>query len=267
MKQNYIYLRKPLTEIDVYIRKLPYRNDISAKNKLILVSHPSKAEFHKFVYLDAHDVVLDTALGRRVVKTVFEHGHSYTELDTAIGHTFSEKTLHELENNMILGSNKANVIRELYSSGENEIEIIAASDAEPQITKCFSAENIFELGAAVVGAGSTAKSISISHDMSGRTLRQRILSEADVNSHGEEHCLAEFDENCLSDIDRIMDELVVTAHAVLEKWCSAEEIVTNFGSSVNTLMIRYRSLFETDGENYLADFGESNLNDMDYITL
>ena len=230
MKQNYIYLRKRTTETDVYILLLPSRSDISASNELLLINHPAKAEFHKFIYPTVHDTVLESELGRRVIKTVYEHGYNHAELDTAIGEIFSVKSVHRLSNDVVLDSGDLKAIRELYSSVGNTMHLISTSDAEPESAKYFSAESVLELDT-LIGRGSAIKSMAIGHEaelvtsihavlerfcsveetaaeldsaVSALMTRYRNLSEVDADEHGNENNLSVFDDSELSDMDYIV---------------------------------------------------------------
>ena len=230
MNQNYIYLRKRTMETDVYILLLPSRSDVSVSNELLLTSHPLKAEFHKLIFPNAHSAVLESEMGRRVIKAVYEHGCNDAELSAGIADVFSAKALSEVSSSIVLSQDEIKAMRELYSSAESTMHLIATSVAQPQSIKYFAGEGAFVLDTQI-GDGTAAKSMSIGHAaelvtsihaalerfcsvegvtaelggaVSAMMIRYRNLSEVDVDEGGDENHLSDFNDSSLSDIDYIV---------------------------------------------------------------
>ena len=118
-----IRLRRRIAEMDVVIRELPIRTDISARNAMILSAHDALTTLYKAIYPDDNSLVLDTSCGRWVTRTIFEKCNNAMEIDSVIADPLFSKFIDPAVSEAVLGHDMILVIRELFCQCENILEL------------------------------------------------------------------------------------------------------------------------------------------------
>lgn len=155
MKQFDIYLRNRITELDVAIRELSLRNDITIKAEIYLLVDDILSTAEKFVsiYGDGElatdeGVIICTRDGREIVasnkylpnfildsscgataKTVYEHIQSISQLISKAGEAVSTKATGEIRNDMLLESDTITLLQEWFYSCSALRNTLISSDA------------------------------------------------------------------------------------------------------------------------------------------
>lgn len=260
MKQYDIYLRNRITELDVAIRELSLRNDISIRTKLYLLVDEIITGVEKFVSIygdgelaTSEGVIICTNDGRNIIasnkylpnfildsscgataKTVFEHIENISTLSIEVNTAIASKATGKLRNEMLLESGTITLLQEwLYSCSALRNALIA-SEIGTVSTAYF---------------GLKAESGLFTENTSPATAEKLVYS---------------------------LEEALTLTHSVgcaLEYLLAAEQDKLTLSSTVNALLTRYRVLGEMDKDTEndidltLEEFDDMVLEDIDFVVI
>lgn len=260
MKQYDIYLRNRIIELDVAIRELSLRNDVSIREKIYLLVDEVVTGVEKFVSvygdgeLETSDgVIICTNDGKNIIasnkylpnfildsscgeltKTVYEHIANSSKLSGDIRRVTSTKIAGEIENDMRLESGTITLLQEWFYACSALRNTIITSD---------------------VGTISTA--------YSGAKAASRLLTESKS---------PEIAEKAVYSIENAL-ELTHSVGCKLEYLLGAERETLMLSHTVNALLARYRLLgdmdIDTESETNLAlgEFDNMTLEDIDFVVI
>lgn len=260
MKQYDIYLRNRITELDVAIRELSLRNDISIRAKLSLLVDEVITGVEKFtsIYGDGEltttdGVIICTRDGRGIIasnrylpnfildsscgataKTVYEHMENVSKLVSEVDYSIASKATGEIRNDIRLGSGTITLLQEwLYSCSVLRNALIS-SDIGSVSTAYVKAES---------------ESSLLTKNVSPATAEKMAYSLEDTLT------------------------LTYSTGCALEYLLGAEHNKLTLSSTVNALLARYRLLGEMDkdtesGEDLtLEEFDGISLEDIDFVVI
>lgn len=260
MKQFDIYLRNRITELDVTIRELSIRNDISIRANLLMLVDEVITGVEKFVsiYGDGElatdkGVIICTRDGTKIIasnkylpnfildsscgataKTVFEHIANVSKLASEVKEAIALKVAGKIENEMQLESGTVTLLQEwLYSCSALRNSLIS-SDIGTVSTSYF---------------GVKAESELLTENTAPATAEKMAYS---------------------------LEDTLMLTHAIgcaLEYLLGAEHEKLTLSSTVNALLARYRILGEMDKDTEsdtdlsLEEFDDMALEDIDFIVI
>ncbi|MCM1224802.1 MAG: hypothetical protein NC548_61170 [Lachnospiraceae bacterium] len=259
MKQYDIYLRNRITELDVAIRELAVRNDISIRAKIYLLVDEVMSSVTKFIgiYNDGElatsdgviictqdgkeiiasnkylpNFILDSSCGK-TAKTVYEHIRNVSTLAGEVNAAIASKVAGEIKNDMRLESGTVTLLQEwLYSCSALRNTLIS-SDIETAGTAYFGAD-----------------------------ARSKLLTEMT------------YPPVAVKAAYSLEDTLELThfVGSTLEYLLGAEYEKLTLSSTVNALLTRYRILGEMDADKTGADltleeFDDMTLEDIDFVVI
>ncbi len=260
MKQYDIYLRNRITELDVAIRELSLRNDISIRTKLSLLVDEVITGVRKFVSIygdgelatsegaiictsDGREIiasnkylpnfVLDSSCGK-TAKTIYEHIANISELTSEVNAAIASKMAGEVKNNMQLESGTVTLLQEWFYSCSVLRNSLISSDVE---------------------AVSTAYSEARAESRMITSMASPPVAEGMVYS--------------LEDALR----LTYSAGCALEYLLGAEHEKLTLSGAVNALLTRYRLVGEMDRDTEsgtefpLGEFDGMTLEDIDFVVI
>lgn len=229
MKKYDIWLRSRSQKIDVCVQELAIRSNISARNKLVLTSHPTALVLRKFVDLDGLNAELETTMGSWVTRTMFAEMANELQLDDAIANTHGSKKLYSIYDVAELRENVVEALCVAYCSCNDPMVLSQSTDPLALLAKFAEVSGVSNLDF-IIGKGRAEKTISAEHDMrlisnaqaiarllcgaeqSKMTMnssmavlmtRYRKLAEMDTGVDGTELHLSNFDNMSLEDADYI----------------------------------------------------------------
>lgn len=260
MKQYDIYLRNRITELDVAIRELSLRNDISVRAKLYLLVDEVITSAEKFVSIygdgelaTSEGVIICTRDGRELIasnkylpnfildsscgaiaKTVYERLAHVSELVSEADAAIATKMAGNIRNDMRLESGTVTLLQEwLYSCSALRNSLISS-----------------EVGTSSVSyAGAEAKS-SLLTESTSPAVAEKMASQL---------------EETLT--------LTYSVGCALEYLLGAEHEKLTLSSAVNALITRYRLLGEMDrdaeseADLTLEEFDDMALKDIDFVVI
>lgn len=224
-----VRLNKRITEMDVYILELPTREDISARDRMVLTAYPALTELSKYISVDTSSSILNTQMGRWVVRTVFEQCSNVAQLDAMLGDVFSSKEVYGIGNDITLTENLVMAIRETYCSCENLLSVFENDGIQAILSGYTGADDVLTIDS-VIGGGMAVKAMPVSYCaylasevhtaverlcsltesimcMSGSAsalmTMYRKLSEVDNDLGGAMQRLSDIDDMSLEDLDYI----------------------------------------------------------------
>ena len=288
MKQFDIYLRNRITELDVAIRELSLRNDITIKAEIYLLVDDILSTAEKFVsiYGDGElatdeGVIICTRDGREIVasnkylpnfildsscgataKTVYERIQSISQLISEAGEMVSTKATGEIRNDMRLESDTITLLQEwFYSCSALRNTLTSSSEIFTGVEKFVSIYGDGELetddGAIICTRDGEAIVAS------NKYLPNFILNSSNASA---EKIVAERIENALT--------LTYAIGCTLEYLLGIEEQnKLTLSSTANALLTRYRILGEMDKDTEseadltLEEFDDMTLEDIDFVVI
>lgn len=218
-KEFDIYLNKHLTECDLIVYSIPYRDGMTAMERLILQSCLDSYLLQKFIAVET-----DSELVSRIddtLKTCFERINTSAVIDTSADFTISE-ILYPAENIIELYNN-ADLTAVSFAAADNALEIISAVQ-EVTTKNAQVARNDIEVDSNIVGEHieknetiiqavsiltevvedfltvieTKESTVTISTQASAILRRYRYLFEMD------DGLLSAFDDTALDDVDFIL---------------------------------------------------------------
>lgn len=260
MKQYDIYLRNRITELDVAIRELAVRNDISIRAKLYLLADEVITGVTKFIriYNDgelatSNGVIICTQDGKEIIasnkylpnfildsscgktaKTVYEHIRNISALASEVDAAIASKVAGEIRNDMRLESGTVTLLQEwLYSCSALRSSLISS--------------DIGTFGTAYFGADA----------------RSELLTEMT------------YPPVAVKAAYSLEDTLELThfVGSTLVYLLGAEHEKLTLSGAVNALLTRYRILGEMDADTEggndltLEEFDDMTLEDIDFVVI
>lgn len=259
MKQYDIYLRNRITELDVAIRELSLRNDISIKAKLYLLLDEVVTGVEKFVGIykegelaTSEGVIICTSDGREIIasnkylpnfildsscgvaaKTVLEHIESVSELTSKVDAAMASKITGEIRNDLQLESGTITLLQEWFYSCSALRSLLISSEVGTNITSYFGVKSVSNLLTENNSPATAEKMVSL-----------------------EETLMLTYNIGC-----------------TLEYLLGAEQETLMMSSAVNALLARYRLLGEMDNDAEsgadltLEEFDDMALEDIDFVVI
>lgn len=233
MKQYDLYLRDRIIELDVAIKELASRNDISIRAKISMLVKDIMAGMEKLIEVHPN-LILDSSCGD-VAKTVYEHFKNISTLDSEVSSTISAKVLGRIENKMRLEEKNITMLHEWLYSCSSLYNFLRSSDVDTLETSYCCGEAISSLLTEMGEPPVSVKMIYSARDtmelihqagcrieyllsaeqnkltMSGTAnamlARYRTLGDMDADAEsGADLTLGDFDTMSLEDIDFVIIE-------------------------------------------------------------
>ena len=260
MKDFDIYLRNRITEIDVIVRSLSVRNDISVRHKLRHIVEDIATKVEKFArtytlyyenLLTHNELALCTRDGEEIVavnkfadfylrssdvgttKASFESVHSVSELISRLDSVFAFKVTGNIENKLVLESSDITLVQEwFYACSELCNTLVSADNVDTIRTMYAGGSTSSQLVTEMTGPGAVSKTVGTSGNLI---------------------------------------ELAAAVLATLEYLVGASHNMLTMSSAVNVVLTRYRLLQEMDAdaesgvELTLADFDDMTLEDIYFV--
>lgn len=232
MKQFDIYLRDRIIELDVAIRELSLRNDISIRNNIQLLVNNVATNVQKY-FAGRHEMELAENMPS-TLKTAYEHIENSMQLDSdAI--VSASKVAGRIDNTMrldastilllqrwffgcesaasVLLASKPTLSSKGYTSTLAAIQLLSENIATPEATKYASLEqNILSLNSSSAAAinyllSTDGNTLNLDcSEMNAQIARYRLLGEMDEDDAQEPLALEAFDDMTLSEIDFVIME-------------------------------------------------------------
>lgn len=238
MKQYDIYLRNRITELDVAIRELSIRDDISIRVKLSLLVNEIITGVEKFVSIYGDGELATTALESScgaTAKTVYEHMENISKLVSEVDAAITSKATGEIRNDMRLENRTITLLQEWFYSCSvlrnalisSDVDAISTAYVGVESESNLLTENIspavaekmayslkdtltltYSIGCALEYLlGAEHNKLTLSSTVNALLARYRLLGEMDKGMEGGvDLTLEEFDDIALEDIDFVVIE-------------------------------------------------------------
>lgn len=146
MKHFDVFLRKKVTETDLYIQELVQRKDLAGKDYLVLFSEEALAHLEKYIAPQAVMELVERLLP--MLKTAYTTGKDKLLL-TAAGKLFSTAFAGEISDELILDTTSAAARDIKYTTAEDSARLSSAPVRETDTEKYLSSESVSVLTAAM----------------------------------------------------------------------------------------------------------------------